>query len=256
MSKHQTLATAVIETARTHVGYRARAQKVSIYGAKYNVDGQPWAGSFIETVMRESGERGQPAFVSTTAALAEYVRLNRIYSNPKPGDIVFFAYSTDGSFTQPHVGLVTDTEKWKSTASFKAISGQTQSGLPRGPQESDGVYERQNFASEVLAFARPKYGATPIATPPEHVLAIHPGQFVRGKSTNATVFIQQALFDVQGTTGFNRARYDAHTASAIAQFQRHIGYHGEFANGQLDETTLRRLALESGFRYFKVDNRE
>ncbi len=248
----QARANRVIEQARTHRGYRARAQKVNIYGARYHMDGQTWAGAFIETVMRESGELTQPSFLSSTAALAEYIRLNRVFNRPKPGDIAFFSFSTDGSFVQPHVGLVTDTEKFKSTGAFRVIEGQTASGLPRGPQEADGVYERTRFATDVLAFARPKYGERKSVEPSDSLPAVRPSQFQAGKTSKATVLLQSALHSVQGTVGFDRGRFDLHTASAVAQFQRHIGYHGEHADGQPDETTLRRLALESRFAFFRV----
>ncbi len=242
----------LIDQARSHVGNRSRAQKINPYGAAVGQDGQAWAGSFLEVVFRESGEKGQPNLVSTTAALGEFTRSNRIFRVPKAGDLVFYNFSTDHAFAQLHIGLVTDVSKWKKTGAFRVVEGQTASGLPKGPQESDGVYERTRYGTDVLAFARPKYGKTLTVSVPDTGPFVQPANVQPGKRGKSVVLLQSALNDAVGAVGMLRGTFDAPTVSAVARFQRYIGYTGERANGQPDETTLRRLALETKYKYFRV----
>lgn len=239
-----------METARKHIGYRSRAQKVNTYGAKLNMDGQAWAGAFLETVIRESGERGLPSFTSTTAALREFTRSNLLFRVPRVGDIVFYAFSTDNPLGQPHVGLVTDVSRWKADGLFKAIEGQTESGLPRGPQEADGVYERIRYATDVLTFARPNYnGETGKTVHNSTAPFIRVPNVQPGKTGKSVVLLQQALADAVGASGMIKGKFDNATASAVAAYQRRIGYLN--ANGVPDVTTLSRLAYDTRGQYFR-----
>ena len=244
----------VLQLAESNVGYRARAQKSNVYGQELGQDGSPWAGAFLETVMRDAGELSLPSLVHTTSALAEFVRTNRIYKNPKPGDLAFFAYSTDGPFSQPHIGLVTDITRWKSDGEFRAISGQIASGLSKGPQNEDGVYERLHMNTEILAFARPRYGKNVRVKVDETAPALQPSQLQFGKSTKATVLLQTALAETVGARGMVRGKFDTPTKLAVASYQRKIGYGSDDAIGQINVTTLSRLALETSYRYFRVSD--
>ena len=86
---------ALIETAREHVGYRSRAMRVNQYGQRLGLDGQPWAGIFLETVMRDAKELTQPSLVHTASALAAYARAGREFRVPKVGDLVFYAFASE-----------------------------------------------------------------------------------------------------------------------------------------------------------------
>jgi len=242
---------ALIETARTHEGYRARAQRVNQYGAQLGVDGMPWAGAFLESVMREAKELTQPSLVHTASALAAYVRAGREFRVPKVGDLVFYAFSTDGQFTQPHIGLVTDVSNWKTEASFKAIEGQTDSGLSKGPKDADGVYERRRYSTDVLAFVRPKYedlrASGPMSETKIHPSTVQP--FKRVSSKNL-VAIQKALAETVGAQGMSKGFFDPSTRSAIKAYQRRIGAPD---NGMIDAAFLSRLALDTNFVHFTPD---
>ena len=145
-----------LSTASRHVGYVAQANRNSIYGQKVGLPNQTWNGAFLDVVFFEStASLDVPTFTYTPSALAYFVEKNRLYGKPRRGDIVFYAFPTEDGLTQPHVGIVTDTSMWKVNRSFKAIEGQTDSGLPRGSRDKDGVYERIRYITDVLVFARP-----------------------------------------------------------------------------------------------------
>ena len=235
----------VIETARQHVGYRSRAQRVNQYGAQLGSDGMPWAGAFLEIVMREAREHTLPNLNNTASALAEFTRLNRNFRVPQVGDLVFYGFNTDGPFTQPHIGIVTDVSKWKTDGMFKAIEGQTASGMPKGPQESDGVYERRRYATDVLTFVRPKYGVTTKQGAMSEFV-VHPSD-VHRKSGKAITAVQLALADAVGAQGMAKGVADGHWVSAVQAYQRRIGAQ---PTGIVDEVFLARLSLDTNYRYF------
>ena len=249
MRKTSPRITALIETARSHVGMRSRAMKVNPYGQSLGYDGQAWSGVFLEFVLREAGVHTEPSQISTVASLSEYVRRNRLYVNPKPGDIVYLSYSTDHIFAQPHVGLVTETEKWKTDRSFRAVFGQIASGLSKGPQEADGVYERTMYAADVLAFARPTYRDRPEPSG-QPVPTVAAANVQPGKKNKSVLLVQQALHAAVGATGMTKGVFDARTQNSVSRYQRTIGYLQ--GNGLPDELTLRRLAVDTAFKYFKT----
>lgn len=228
----------VIETADNYVGFRSFANKVNGFGAAARQDGQAWAGSFLDKVFDEAGVR-VPSLVSTVSALAYYTRENSIYRSPQVGDLVFYSFSTDHHLGQPHIGLVTDVSEWKARGAFRATEGQVSSGLPKGPQESDGVYTRTRYSTDVIGFARPAYRTATVVpdTSPSHLPLIRLAEVQ--KSGVYVSVLQLALARVTAGANFNRGKLDAQTRSAIAQFQRE---HAIFKNGELDQATLDLLA--------------
>jgi hypothetical protein len=241
---------ALIETAREQVGYRSRAMRVNQYGARLALDGQPWAGIFLETVMRDAKELTQPSLVHTASALAAYARAGREFRVPKIGDLVFYAFPSESGFGQPHIGLVTDVTDWKITGSFKAIEGNTASGLSKGPQDPDGVYERTRFSTDVLTFVRPKYESIGGKVMPQAELSIHPSHITR-KNVKAITAIQLALADTVGARGLTKGVPDAAMKSAVQAYQRRIGAPD---NGVIDDVFIVRLALDTEFKYFKAQD--
>ena len=244
---------AVIDFARDHLGYRARSGRVTDFGARLGHDGKAWDGAFLDFVYAKNSVSPGTGLVSTTAALAYFTRMNRLFSRPKVGDIVFFAFSTDDNgFGQPHVGLVTEVRDWNRDGSFRAIEGMTASGLAKGPQEADGVYSRKRYRTDVLAFARPKL--TTVTAPPTvtHTPVLRPASFQANKHSNQTALLQFALHEVTGEDKFSRGTFDAHTARAVAAYQRKVGILP--ATGTVTDVTLNRLARDTGNRYFRVDS--
>ena len=241
----------VIEASTAYVGLRSRAFKSNGFGAKAGFDGKPWDGSFLDAMFREAKTSIGVSLVSTTAALAFFHRTNRVYWNPKRGDIAFFAWSTDDDgFGQPHVGLVLDARDWKKNRRFLAVEGQTNSGQPRAHQENDGVYERARFESDVFAFARPSYKTTISYKGDISKTVLRPSMVTFGRSTPQTALLQRALAVAVGASGFQRGTFDSRTRSAVMRFQKECGLIS--ATGVPDSLTLGRLAEATEYQFFHV----
>lgn len=247
--------------ALEYVGYTAQADKNSQFGTRVGHPNRAWSGSFVDVVARESG-LALTSCVYPPAALAEFFHVRRIHEKPQQGDLVFFAASSDAAFGSPMVGIVVDTSGWKTDGRVSVIAGQVSTGLRRGSQESNGVYRRDYYLSDIICFARPDFRAqTP--EPPETgslrdmeefarrqdlpVLAV--AHFAHGHRGSSKVeLLQTALAAVlTGVTELERGSYDAKTRSAYARYQRSIGYVGsDRANGLPDTHSLTRLGEMSG----------
>lgn len=241
-------------TAQSHLGYTASADGTNYFGERvgYNGKGLPWDGAFIDVCARDSGLR-LTACVYTPVALSRFLRSNRIYSRPQRGDIVFFETSTAArEFGPPHVGIVTDASRFSTDGIFTTIEAQVSSGLPRGSNLQDGVYQRMRNSTEVLAFARPNFAlSTSGSTPPTSTVdLINPAQVRPTLRHKSVILLQDALTDATGISGFNRGTMCAKTKAAYAFFQRGIGFVP--ANGVPEIYSLQRLASETNYRYFQV----
>lgn len=247
----------VINEAETHVGYTAPPAHPDAYSTAVGQPGVPWAGAFLDVVIRRAGLEvvGVPSHVLTGTALAKYSSTGKLYTKPRPGDIVFFQSSTDPSqtpFGQPHVGLVTDVEHFVKHGMFRCIEGQTDAGLPKGPQTRNGVYKRNRYAYDVIGFARPKYvkmrsqDAQPVKDSTKPLPKINGGSIRLGLQHPSVVPIQMALAVVAGLRGAPRGEFDHKTRAAFANFQRSVGLNGDLAAGVPDEASLRILAARTG----------
>jgi len=243
-----TLLTATVQDAVSFEGYRSLQQKVSDFGSATGYNGSAWAGSFIQTVFQRNGVTGEPHMTGTTAALSEYIRRNRLYHKPRVGDIAFFGFSTDGTFSQPHVGLVTDVSRFKTDGVFMTVEGQTESGKPMGPQSADGVYQRVRTAPEVVGFARPAY-RTEKTDRASTAPFFRVSQLQPGKTSKATISWQLALHEVNGATGMERGKFDRITQAATATFQRASGE--LTGRGIVTDRTIQNLAKATDEKYFR-----
>lgn len=238
-----------LATASRHIGYVAQSNRNSIYGQKVGLPNQTWNGAFLDVVFFESTASLEvPTFAYTPNALAFFVERNRLFRKPQKGDIVFYAFPTEDGLTQPHVGIVTDTSNWRVNRSFKAIEGQTDSGLPRGSRDKDGVYERIRYITDVLAFARPGIKVTKSLRAPNFLYTPdRSSEYIAKVNSSLTnqpfdevAEIQIALASKVGLRDANRGVFDNHTRSAYAKWQRFIGY-GPRATGQPDPDSLNQL---------------
>lgn len=257
----------LVEAAREYVGYTARPG-ASIFQTDvgYTGDMFQWDGAFIDRCFKDAGLEG-PAHLHTASALAFYIRNGMTRVKPQPGDLVFFAYSGEGgkpAFDAPHIGVVTATDTWKSHGSFRVIEGQVSNGLPKSPQDGNGVYERTRYATDVLCFVRTRKtfkrsGPGTEALPTLHI--VKPAHLNRCTSTataasakpeyrKSVELVQVALADHPAVQLRNAERgvFNAQTRSALAAFQR---YHGVAnATGALDLKTLEALAASQSPRTF------
>lgn len=246
---------ATVERARTLLGYRSHPNRESVIGRATGYSGQPWAGSFVNEVLREEGFL-ETSLVSTTAALGFFAARDRLFlDRPEPGDLVFYAFPSTGLFDQPHVGLVTETVHFKATGTFHAVEGETASGLNRGSQDRDGVFERERYAPDVAAFVRPR-AARPVDLTgiPEDVPTLRPTNFSKRSPlrTESTVALQYALFHTTGFDRFVQGQWDSLTRSAFNQFLRTAGLYDEVGEYPTAEQ-LQVLADVTENRYFRSE---
>jgi hypothetical protein len=249
--KKSAAASRLVQEAESHVGYTANQTVPDIFSSTIGRPGIPWAGPFIDVCARKAGIR-LPSFVNTASALASFIKTNRIFPRPEPGDIVFFQTASDSNHGQPHVGIVTDVEHFEVHGMFQCVEGQTDSGTPKGLASKNGVYKRNRYEYDVLAFARPNFERAEAAAQLEDPGKDLTKPVVQGPSIKAgmkhkyVVHIQLALAEIVGLHGANRGEFDRKTRAAYANFQRMIGYVGDQASGLPDSASLKVLAQLSG----------
>lgn len=235
-------AESIIAEAKRHVGYRAQPDRKSAFQLKPYL-GKPWGGTFIDRVLHDAlGDFAEVRFVSTVTALGYYVNRHRVYQKAKPGDIVFFNFSTDPKepFEQPACGVVIEV---LGNGSIRTVEGETATGVPQGSQLADGVFERVRYAADVLGYVRPK----PVVRtePSGEIPTVRYSYFESNPKTKsrATETLQRALNRVTGLT-FNRGKLDGETRAAFGLAAR---MHGTVENrGELTGMTLQQLADATG----------
>lgn len=241
---------AFLAEAASHLGYRSHAGRVSYYGERNGYTGQPWSGSFIDYVAKVT-DVDIPSCVYPPVAAADFLRTGRLYVNPKPGDVVFFNFSTGAHFEMPHVGIVIDVTGVTFNGSFKTIEANIDTGLAKGPQDRNGIFERTRYLTDVLGFGRPNFSRSRLKDLPEETLngntreKINLARILSLKPCRDVELLQLALAEEVGLRNAKRGTYDAQTKSAFANFQRKIGYVGDDATGIPDRKSLEALAVKT-----------
>ena len=250
--KKSAAASRFVQEAESHIGYTANQTVPDIFSSSIGRPGIPWAGPFVDVCARKAGLR-LPSFVNTASALASFIKTNRIFSRPEPGDIVFFQTASDSNHGQPHVGIVTDVEHFEVHGMFQCVEGQTDSGTPKGLASKNGVYKRNRYVYDVLAFARPNFARAEMeaelmsSDPEDSTKPIVQGSSIKaGMKHKYVVHIQLALSAVVGLKAAKRGEFDRKTQAAYAEFQRSIGYTLDQASGIPDSNSLKVLAKLSG----------
>lgn len=163
-------ANTVINTAAKYIGVKENPPKSNnvifntvYYGHAVSGSDYPWCGVFQWYVFNECGA-GELYYggkkCAYTPTLANYYKsINRWYSTPKPGDLVFFKFS--GSNRINHVGLVT---KVIDGVTIQTIEGNTSSG---NDANGGAVEQRTRSTKYIVGYGRPLYdGATPPSSAP------------------------------------------------------------------------------------------
>jgi hypothetical protein len=236
-----------IRHAEEYVGLTARPGNISPFGGTVGYQGLTWSGAFIDVVARETGV-DIPACVYSPSGLAEFIRLRRWRAKPQPGDIVFFTFPTDEAFGMPHVGVVTDTSRWKTDGLVETIEAQTDSGMPKGNQLRDGVYKRKRASHEILGFGRPSFRPAREIKRLTGMPEVNPNQARPGTKPNrSTATVQLALVARVGLRpGYTSGVFDGRTTVAYMHFQRAIGFAGTDVNGIPTAETLGRVGKDTG----------
>jgi len=202
----------LVETARTHIGYRAAPLKQNAYG----VHGFDWDGAFVARLTRLAGLQ-DIGFFSTTAALQWATRERRIYVKPQVGDIAVFAFSQGSG--QPHVGIVSSAGSWKTDRSFQCVEAQVPSPAPRENQDPTGVFEWTRHEADVIGFIRLGDAAVDRGTNNDAPLLRVSDLHLGGRSKKIES-LQTALGEQSCLSHATRGVYDRTTASAFHAWER------------------------------------
>jgi hypothetical protein len=245
-----------IEEAEKYVGYVAPANQQDMFTQALGVQGGMWNGAFVDYIFLKTGIQAR-SHLLTNVALSSSFKEGRIHVRPQVGDIVFMESSTDpetGPFNQPHIGIVTDVSHYSKHGMFQCIEAQTSAGLPKGTDLRNGVYRRNRYEYDVLAFARPNFKRTKqeaqlpvpgkLLTKP--VATVNPSIIRPGLKHPQVTTIQIALATFNGLKGVPRGEFDHKTRSAYANFQRSLGYIGSAADGVPDANSLKLLGEITG----------
>lgn len=259
-----------VDAAQEYVGYTALSENRSKFGRS----GLNWDGAFLDEIYKDL-KFHVPNHQYTASALGFYIKNQRLVSNPKIGDLVFFEFAPGPGheLEAPHVGIVSDVSKWKKDRTFKCIEGQTNTGSPRGPQEHNGVYERIRHESDVLTFVRPaktlkvmRAAASAIANmrslPGSDRPVIRVSHLTKCQTASSAASagpkIQKSVELVQLALAVHpavklenadRGVFNLKTRRALSAFQRYSGWVNP--DGTPDVNTLRALADETG-NFFEV----
>lgn len=244
-----------VDEATKYLGFRARPGGLTEFAQRAGYAGHdlPWDGAFVDCVAYDSGLQ-IPSCVYTPAAMAEFSHSFRWKKHPRPGDIVFFAFPTLSTFGAPHVGIVTNTDKWRTDGTFLAVEGNIDAGLPRSSKEKDGVYERLRWKNEVIGFCRPDFKSRLVVaenaqTGPKTIKIAH----IRPEKRHESVLlVQKALKSEVFLTKHAASVFDLPTRKAYAEWQRKIGRAGADADGIPTPACLKILGLRTGI--FSIDS--
>ncbi len=244
----------ILQVATSYEGYAAAAGSADIFSSKVGKPGAHWNGIYVDVVLMEAGLELPTTHVTTSTALRYYMMSGRLHTTPKPGDVAFFTFPTDGEtgpYNQMHVGIVTGSENFLRDGSFKVIEGQTDAGLPRTSNRvKNGVHVRTRYATDVVGFGRPALkpkvltdgdqdpAAAQLLTKPTLKASI----MKPGLKHRQVALLQQELKALKLFTGTYTGILDGRTMASVASFQRTIGYVGSEASGVPDRQTLERLA--------------
>lgn len=153
----------VIRVAQSHVGYvEGPRDNETVFGARTGFNFQPWCGSFVDCVLIDAGQTGEPSSIYTPNGAAAYRRLGRWIDRNgpvQPGDVVFFDWQGGtGSGGVDHVGIVAEVRR---DGQVETIEGNT-SPSNAGSQSNGGMVARRVRPRNVIAgFGRPAYTGTP-----------------------------------------------------------------------------------------------
>ena len=258
------------QAASAYTGYTARDVNNTFAISTGYTGGFQWDGSFIDRVLKDAEAASSlPSHVNTAVALAFYIKNGWLHSKPAPGDLVFYNFPTASqtvSFDPGHVGVVTDVSKWKTASTFRAIEAQVSSGLPKAASDTNGVYERTRYETDVAAFVRipnrllgvsTQDLEVPAATSNIQVRTAYLDRCVPGKVQTAKPEFRKAVEAVQVALSnhpgvqlrnVDRGVYNGQTRAAIAAFQRLQGYPAEECTGIANIKTLDDLSRYGDFQ--------
>lgn len=229
-----------VDGALNNVGTKARPGSLTEFGRRvgYYSSTISWAGAFVDCVACDS-DVAIPSCVYPPSGLAEFIFMNRWRSDPEPGDIVFYTFSTrpEDPFGTPHIGIVVDTDAWKKEQYFMAVEADIQ----------NSVVTRMRWKYETIGFGRPDWKRRPgkAAQNADGLVFVNPARIQPGARGKDVFNMQVALRKVVDLSGETPAVFDSKTQRAYARWQRMIGHVGHDIDGVPNERTLAQLGARS-----------
>ncbi len=246
--KYEEAGQLVIAEAERWLGFVPLGNLHTPFGEKTGYDQTHWAGSFIDFVYHEAGV-SIPSCVYPPNGLREFMHNKQFHFEPRPGDVVFFSTPTGDRLGMPHVGIVADVARWKTTKQLGTIEAQVNSGLSKADTQALGVFRRVRTYHEVIGFGRPNTRSPKVVVQSTTGVLLNK---VRPDRRNKDVgLVQQALKLTVGLQGNTVDQFDGLTRAAYAHYQRTLGYIGDDASGVPDMRSLIRLGEVTGV--FRVD---
>ena len=133
-----TFRTKALALSKTFLGYEEKPVNLTIFGAWYGFNGEPWCAMFVSYCLSKSGKAFKLAYVPTIVSLAEQDNGMYLTSQPIPGDLICYDWDNNGLFD--HVEFF-DSWADQAAGTFHTVGGNT---LPPGgtgnQSNGGGVY--------------------------------------------------------------------------------------------------------------------
>lgn len=236
-----------LEVAKSQIGViEGPKNNETIYGAFTGNNFQPWCGSLMMWVAKQSGCT-IPNTVYTPSGAAAFKSQGRwadaANAHPQPGDLIYFSFVPEATPSSPiqHVGVVV---KDNNDGTITTVEGNTTpDNRPKGSPNNGGevasnvrgykVNNSRHLWACVVGFGRPAYvgaeNSLPSTPPVLKPIPPFPGQIKPGDVSDNVKLIQKALdLNVDG-------QYGPITEKAVIAIQSKHG--NSESNGIVDSTT-------------------
>lgn len=208
-------ATDVLSLARKQLGTKERPVNRVRYNEVYygrDVSGSayPWCCVFVWWVFH-SLNRSDALFPKTAYcpyALAWFDRRQRLVTDPRPGDVVFYNFA--GGSEPSHIGIVESV----GNGSIVAIEGNTSDG---DPTNGGMVMERVRPLRYCIAFARPTYRTA------EPLVDVSGYKMISRGETGPWVELLQNALTLRGIPVQIDGVFGDETDLAVRTFQARVG---------------------------------
>lgn len=173
------------------------------YGHPVQGNGYPWCATFVSWCFRGTGL--VPKTASCLNMLEWFEKKGQIVKDPKPGDIVFFKYSTNNRRTN-HVGIV--------VAAGGRVINTIEGNTSTTSQDNGGCVMQRNRTTNIVAFARPNYdGLTkPTVNEGRETLRV-------GSKGNDVLYLHKQLKKLKYGVDPNSNYFDSTTKLCVMNFQ-------------------------------------
>ena len=212
MRRTQMTVNELIEIAKSQIGVKENPPNSNnvkyntwFYGKEVSGSQYPWCAAFVSWLFRFN-QTLCPKTASCANMLEWFEKKGQIVKNPKPGDIVFFKYSTNNRRTN-HVGIVVSA----SGKIINTIEGNTSVKS----QDNGGCVMQRNRTSNIVAYARPKYDglvSTPVEKTGRDTLRV-------GSKGNDVLYLHKQLKKLKYGVDTNSNYFDATTKICVINFQ-------------------------------------